>query len=141
MIQHDPNYSVRLTVLESVAIVPGTLPFILERTFDTNNVVRRAAFSIIGSRVEMSTLSIQQRLDLLRYGLVDNCESVRTACSKMLVSGWLGYVGGDVISLLEHFDVESDLELVEKAVKLIFKDKTEDFVDQRFLKFFQNSGF
>ena len=54
-----------------------TLPHILERTRDTDEHVRRAAYKFLAEKVHIKSLTIGQREGLLQRGLGERSEAVR----------------------------------------------------------------
>ena len=67
----DPSAAVRKAVLASIAASYMTLPHILERTRDSKEEVRQAAYAYISKKIHIKSLSIAQRERLLKEGLED----------------------------------------------------------------------
>ena len=63
------------------------MPEILKRTRDIAPEVRKHTFQVLQTKLNMRSLSIQQRVSLLEMGLTDREEAVRKACQEML-RGW-----------------------------------------------------
>ena len=74
---HDPNNVVRRTIVRCIGATRLTLPHILERTRDTDEHVRRAAYKFLAEKVHIKSLTIGQREGLLQRGLGERSEPVR----------------------------------------------------------------
>ena len=74
---HDPNNVVRRTIVRCIGATRLTLPHILERTRDTDEHVRRAAYKFLAEKVHIKSLTIGQREGLLQRGLGERSEAVR----------------------------------------------------------------
>ncbi|XP_068227080.1 condensin complex subunit 3 [Palaemon carinicauda] len=141
----DPNHDVRRAVLSGIAISFQTLPDVLERTRDVNNVVRREAFKVLAQKVHIRSLSIAQRVRLISEGLKDRCESVRKAVEKGLIQSWLRMVNSSVLDLLSCLDVEASVAEAELVLTTLFRensfaDMAENFgldADKRIIEYGQ----
>lgn len=91
---------VRKAVLENIAISKVTLPHIIERTRDSKDDVRQAAYEKLASQVPMKKLTIAQRISLLKHGLFDRNENVRKVCINMLCKEWLKQVDSSLIKVV-----------------------------------------
>ena len=60
---------VRKAILSEICLSPFTLPHIIDRTRDLADEVRAEAYKIIGDRISVKALTIQQRIELLVSGL------------------------------------------------------------------------
>jgi hypothetical protein len=63
------NKDVRKAILGSLAVSDHTIPFIVERTRDLSEDVRRVAFLALTSKVPVASVSIALRATALRRGL------------------------------------------------------------------------
>lgn len=100
LIQFDTSNEVRKSVLDNVGLSRLTLPFILERTKDVKDDVRKYAFLALQKRVPIKVLSISQRSSLLQFGLKDRNVQVQKACISMVHSGWLPSLNGDILKVI-----------------------------------------
>ncbi|XP_064602516.1 condensin complex subunit 3-like [Liolophura sinensis] len=121
LISCDPSPDVRRAVLSCIAPSTRTLTVILDRTRDVKDAVRKTAFQIIADKIHIKTLSIAQRIQLLTDGLNDRSEIVAKTCANQLLQSWLKSFAGNVLELLKCLDVESSVEICEKALTTMFK--------------------
>jgi len=106
----DINALVRKTILLNIAISRKTLPFLIERVRDVNDVNRKTAYNVLSEKVSIRALSIAQRIHLITNGLKnDIVENVKKACGNMLKS-WHRSCDHSYVKLLEALDTESDPE-------------------------------
>lgn len=118
----DTSADVRLAALRSIGLAPETLPHILRRARDVKPEVRRAAYEVIGSKITAKWLSIAQRVELLRDGLRERDESVRTACVAMLRTHWLRKADGRAAAVLGLLDVEAHTDVAELAARELLRE-------------------
>lgn len=102
---HDPNNVVRRTIVRCIGATRLTLPHILERTRDTDEHVRRAAYKFLAEKVHIKSLTIGQREGVLGRGLGDRSEAVRRVVEKEMIPGWLRLSNNNIVQLLHHLDV------------------------------------
>ena len=90
-------------------------------------VVRATAFRVLSEKISIRSFTIRQRCDLLKSGLGDRIESVRTMCEQKLLRAWLNECGGSFAVLLYklHIQINEDLG-VKVATALLTKLNTED---------------
>lgn len=127
LIQNDPSAEVRRAAMLNLISLPATLPYILERARDVNQINRRLVYSRIlkAAGKECFTKIDTKILDqLIKWGLEDREESVRAACKKLIHHDWLGLVDGDLIRLLEHLNVK-DSTTCDKILVCIFEKHPE----------------
>ncbi|PUU77631.1 nuclear condensing complex subunit [Tuber borchii] len=131
--QNDPSADVRRTILYHINPTSETLPYLLERTRDTDPATRRSVFTrLLPSLGDFRHLSIGMREKLLRWGLNDRDESVREAARRMFNYRWLEDVDGDVIEILERLDVTCDGPQggVKELALRGFWEERKDFVEK-----------
>ncbi|KAF8460649.1 nuclear condensing complex subunit [Kalaharituber pfeilii] len=105
-LQNDPSADVRRIILYNLTPTQTTLPYLLERTRDVDNVTRRSVFSrLLPSLGDFRLLSINMREKLLRWGLNDRDEGVRAAAGKMFNYRWIEDAKGDLLEVLERMHV------------------------------------
>jgi len=118
--QKDNNHEVRKCALQNVAGTLVSLPYILERTRDVKDTVRKAAYSVVAKKFLIQNLSISKRIQILKDGLNDTSPSVKDACVMLLMS-WLSSFDGNLLELVERLDVEGSPEVTQMALELVFK--------------------
>lgn len=96
-------------------------PFSTTRTRDVKDIVRKAAYHKIAERISIKTLSIDQKLSLLRNGLNDRSPSVKKTVERILVVNWLKACKESVVNLLSLLDIESDPKTIDQLLHLIFR--------------------
>lgn len=82
----------RVAAVKSVGVSDYTLPYLLMKSRDISPDVRAAVYvKLSDERVELQTLLIKDRYDILLNGLMDHKEFVRCACAQYLRLnlGWL----------------------------------------------------
>jgi len=126
--QKDSSHEVRRCALQNIAPSLVSLPYIVERTRDVKDTVRKIAYSVLAKKFTIQNLSISQRIQLLKDGLNENSLMVKDACISLLFS-WLSSFDGDVIALVTKLDVEESAKVTETALTHIFKTiNPEEFV-------------
>jgi len=106
MMEHDSCKDVRKAAVQNIGVSMETLPYILRRSRDTAVEVRKMCFDVVTSKVDIRSLSIKQRVTLLKNGIDDREDVVQRAC-RDLCNSWLLKKEGDVIALLKCFNVEN----------------------------------
>ena len=81
--------------------------------------VRKTAYRILAEKVNIKSLTIAQRMQLLSNGLHDRSESIKEVCAKELLNGWLKSFDNDIVRLLKCLDVEGCTEIAELALKTV----------------------
>lgn len=71
LMQHDPSADVRKAALLQIDVNSRSLPFILERRRDVDTTIRRLFYSKKMEEIDILSLSIHQRDDILKAGLTD----------------------------------------------------------------------
>ena len=90
IMQNDTGGDVRKTLLTSLPLSPGTLPYLLERARDLDAATRRALYSrLLPTLGDFRHLSLSMREKLLRWGLRDRDENVRKATGKLFYDRWV----------------------------------------------------
>ncbi|KAF8163123.1 nuclear condensing complex subunit [Crassisporium funariophilum] len=116
---HDPSPEVRKAVLVNFPVTVETLPAILDRTRDTDAIIRKVVYNAVlakhttqGEEGEKETLgithprvlSIAQRELIVKNGLGDREPAVRAAAAS-LITTWVHEGQSGVVSLLSLFDL------------------------------------
>ena len=122
----DSSADVRKTVLQSIALTKETIASVLERASDVKESVRMEAYSQVLQRLHVQSLSISQRVSLLKVGLNERSEKVRLACYRVLCEGWLPAKKFHPLALLEGLQVEANEQICVKAIRAIFAYEPND---------------
>lgn len=116
----EKNKDVRKAILGSLAISDHTIPYVVERTRDASEDVRRVAFLALASKVPVASVSIALRAVAARRGLADRAPTVRAACVDML-HRWLDHFEGDALRLLAALDPESHEDVASAVVEALIQ--------------------
>jgi len=103
---HDSHKDCRREALIRLDLNKNTLMKILRRIRDIHEDVRASAFKRL-QQVDVTALTIYDRVVILKTGLKDRVEKVKTACSNMLVSRWFAKKHFDIIKFLRLIDPEN----------------------------------
>ena len=114
---HDPNNVVKRTIVRCIGATRLTLPYILERTRDTDEHVRRAAYKFLAEKVHIKSLTIGQREGVLGRGLGERSEAVRRVVEKEMIPGWLMLSNNNTMQLLHHLDVGNSDQGTKQGAK------------------------
>ncbi|KAI9278371.1 nuclear condensing complex subunit [Phascolomyces articulosus] len=128
LLQHDPSAEVRRVVLFNLDITEETIPYIIERGRDIDGINRRVVF--LKPMVELADfrdLSIEQRHQLLKWGLKDRDPLVRRATSRMIANEWIRHADNNLLEFLERMDVVGDGAVSEDMLHA-FLDTRPDIV-------------
>jgi len=127
LLRYDDSKDVRVQACRSLCVTEGTIPELVSRCRDDNDQVRAQVFKELAARVPVALLGADARAALLDQGLGDRNAKVRDAAAAMLQS-WLAQAGGDVLALLEGFDVEVYEDVAARAVKALLEMEGGDNV-------------
>lgn len=119
-VSKDPSTEVRKAILATMGKNQKTLKAVFKRTRDINDTVRKMAYEFI-SKITVRSLSIEQRERLLKEGLKDRSESVRTCVSNVLLPAWLRFYQGNYIKLVHALDGGIGSEAGTLALQTLFK--------------------
>jgi len=119
-VSKDPQAEVRKAVLATMGKNQKTLQAAIKRTRDIDESVRKMAFEFI-SKVTVRSLSIEQRERLIKDGLKNRSEIVRTYVSNVLMPTWLRYYKGEYISFIHALDAGIGTEAATLALQTLFK--------------------
>ena len=123
VLQNDASADVRRSLLLNLPLVPGTLPYLLERARDLDSATRRTLYSrLLPALGDFRHLSLSMREKLLRWGLRDRDENVRKAAARLFRERWIEDCAGphtateDVQTVTEASlpSIEGLLELLER---------------------------
>lgn len=121
LMQHDPSVDVRKAALLQIDVNPKSLPLILERRRDIDIGIRKLFYSKKMEEIDVLSLTIQQRDEILNSGLTDREASVRQACTDMIFENWIQKANGNLIQFLAGLDVISNTKVAEIALKHFFR--------------------
>ena len=123
VLQNDASADVRRSLLLNLPLIPGTLPYLLERARDLDSATRRTLYSrLLPALGDFRHLSLSMREKLLRWGLRDRDENVRKAAARLFRERWIEDCAGpytateDVQAAKEASppSIEGLLELLER---------------------------
>lgn len=98
---HDPSAEVRRAALFQLDLETALIPSILSRTRDVDVNNRRLAFQASLIDLPHTSLTEEQKLQIIKSGLKDREQAVQRSASK-LVAKW---AGDDLLGLLESFGI------------------------------------
>ena len=114
---HDPNNVVRRTIVRCIGATRLTLPYILERTRNTDEHVRRAAYKFLAEKGHIKSVTIGQREGVLGRGLGERSEAVRRVVENEMIPGWLRLSNNNIMQLLHHLDVGNSDQGTKQGAK------------------------
>ncbi|KAK5584344.1 hypothetical protein RB653_005953 [Dictyostelium firmibasis] len=114
MLRFDTSPDVRVAALNNIVPSKKSLQPILEKTLDINPTIRKNSFIFIGKKIEIRFIPISLRVGLLKNGLKDRDQSVREACSTMLIDYWL-----EKSLEISKFIKNLEVELFEQEVEVV----------------------
>ncbi|CAG8487553.1 10782_t:CDS:10 [Ambispora gerdemannii] len=127
-LQYDPSPEVRRAALFHINYNERTIPLVLERARDIDQVIRKNVFAKVMENIgDFRTLKIEDREKLLHWGLTDRDPAVKQACIKMLSTIWIEQANNNVLEFLERLDVVSS-NIAKEALLAFFaarQDLTE----------------
>jgi hypothetical protein len=89
---HLPRSEVRKSVLWNIPLINATLYHVIKRTRDKDPQIRKSVYLRLLNEPNPVNLTLQQKNDLLKNGLFDRDEKVKTMCLKYLCEKWIGDV-------------------------------------------------
>ena len=122
VLQNDPSAEVRRSLLLNLPLAPSTLPYLLERARDMDQATRRALYSrLLPALGDFRHLSLSMREKLLRWGLRDRDDHVRSAAARLFRERWIEDCAGpqevqesSVKPTLSAPNIDALLELLER---------------------------
>jgi len=109
-LNHDPSFVNRSAAINSLPVTIETLPSIVSRTRDSKLKVRVEALDLLCQKVDVKTLTREQRVEILQSGLSTRYPSTYQAATKMLCCGWMKSVKFDPVKLLELLETTNCAE-------------------------------
>lgn len=90
ILQNDTSSEVRKTLLLNLPLSKKTLPYLLERSRDTDATIRRTLYArVLPTFGDFRHLSLSMREKLLRWGIRDRDEGVRKAAGRLFYDRWI----------------------------------------------------
>lgn len=120
-LERDPHPEVRRAVLRALGCNYFTLDFVLARLQDVKDTVRSQAYIFISERVHVRSLSIANRVTILKLGLNDRSAAVTCVVQDKLIPGWVNAMDGSLFNLLRGLDVEGCSEIAGQVVNVWLK--------------------
>ncbi|EXJ54748.1 hypothetical protein A1O7_10089 [Cladophialophora yegresii CBS 114405] len=120
VLQNDTNAEVRRALLVNLPATPKTLPYLLERARDRDGPTRRALYAKLLPKLgDFRHLSLSMREKLLRWGLRDRDERVRTATARVFREHWIENCAATELanSVEDRGETNGDEETGEKKEK------------------------
>ena len=123
VLQNDASADVRRSLLLNLPLIPGTLPYLLERARDLDSATRRTLYSrLLPALGDFRHLSLSMREKLLRWGLRDRDGNVRKAAARLFRERWIEDCAGphtaiedaQIIKEASPPSIEGLLELLER---------------------------
>ncbi|PJF19834.1 Nuclear condensin complex subunit 3 domain-containing protein [Paramicrosporidium saccamoebae] len=127
LMAHDPVAEVRKAVLGQIDVNETTLEAILLRRRDVDSGIRRFFYAKKMGDIDVRTLSMKQRDNVLRTGLIDRDPNVRRACVEMVFGRWIQAAENNLIQLLMSLDVIGHAPVAEYALKAFYETTPEMF--------------
>src|SRR3990167_647600 len=117
--------SVRKAVLQQIAITKKSILPIISRTRDVSTDIRKRAFTILGSKVDITLLTVEQRVQILDAGINDRDEVVRKECIKLIIT-WLQNQENNPIKLLEFLSVTKYEKVAGDVINILLSSSEVD---------------
>ncbi|PVV04726.1 hypothetical protein BB560_000759 [Smittium megazygosporum] len=124
LMRYDNNPEVRRAVMLGVELNPNTVPFLLERARDTDNVNRRNLFVKILPKINHKIFSIEKREEILSAGIHDRDQIVQKACVQLITTCWLRDADYNLAKLFEGLDVVNSI-IADDTIKAILQEFPE----------------
>lgn len=125
LLQKDKSKEVRKAVIASLPVSPYTMVYILERTRDEADDVRKMAFLVLGEKAYVSDVPKDMLCPMLEKGLRDRVESVVDSATAMITS-WFDTCGGEPLALLREINGRDHPEASELVLKALFRSERLD---------------
>ncbi|ETI20146.1 hypothetical protein G647_08180 [Cladophialophora carrionii CBS 160.54] len=123
VLQNDTNAEVRRALLVNLPATPKSLPYLLERARDRDGPTRRTLYAKLLPKLgDFRHLSLSMREKLLRWGLRDRDERVRSATARVFREHWIENCAATELanSVEDRDETNGDQETGEKKEKMGF---------------------
>lgn len=128
----DPNPKVRMAVVTSIAKTLLTIPHIVGRLWDVDELVRRHTY-VQMSRYSVKNYKVAQRIKILDQGLNDHSEKVRKVVTNIMLPNWIESYQRDYVKFLSALKLDATEDEITKfkaisiqALQEIFKARKPD---------------
>ncbi|KAF0979310.1 hypothetical protein FDP41_001653 [Naegleria fowleri] len=119
MMSSDPNKDVRKETVRRIFLLKQTLRAVLDKVKDVKEDVRSAAYEKIFSTVKMKNFTIQQRVEMINYGLEERDPNVKEQFERLFIEKWFSDFKFDINKFLTILDVIEYEPICEKIIRLI----------------------
>lgn len=123
----DKSKEVRKAVISVLPISSYTLEFIVLRTRDESDDVRKTTYMTLAEKTMLSDVNPSLVPGLLSKGLQDRVESVVEAAQSLVV-GWFDSCGGEPLTLLREMNGGEHVDAAELVLKALFTSERLDAV-------------
>lgn len=113
----DPSVVVRQTVITAIGRNLHTVPYILERLWDTDDRVRRHVYLQMSS-YPVKSYKVVQRLTILEQGLHERADAPRKVVRNVLLPQWLEAYNNNYIDFVSGLKVDANEEELERFRKI-----------------------
>lgn len=116
----DPSIEVRTAIVKDIAMFNNVIDEMLKTTiFDISDTVRKECYNRFLTYPFLSLSSKQSQI-ILKNGLDDKNENIKSLVKKRLLDSWLDECDNDYVVFLQIFGVE-DEDLSEKSLIIMFE--------------------
>lgn len=113
----DPSVVVRQTVITAIGRNLHTVPYILERLWDTDDRVRRHVYLQMSS-YPVKSYKVVQRLTILEQGLHERADAPRKVVRNVLLPQWLEAYNNNYIDFVSGLKIDANEEELERFRKI-----------------------
>lgn len=125
----------RRVILFNIDPVPETLPYIVERARDLDPINRRVVYlKPLSDIPDFRVFGLEERNQILEWGLNDRNALVRKAATKMLCEKWIGHANNNLLEFLERLEVMKPKvsEIAESVLNAFFVSRLDIVSDFSF---------
>eukprot|EP00889_Picochlorum_renovo_P008534 jgi/Picre1/35564/NNA_003025.t1 len=127
VLKSDKSKEVRKAVISVLPISEYTLEFMVLRTRDESDDVRKTTYMTLAEKTVLSDVNPSLVPGLLSKGLQDRVESVVDAAKGLVVS-WFDSCGGEPLTLLREMNGGEHVEAAELVLMALFTSERLDAV-------------
>lgn len=113
----DPSVVVRQTVITAIGRNLHTVPYILERLWDTDDRVRRHVYLQMSS-YPVKSYKVVQRLIILEQGLHERADAPKKVVRNVLLPQWLEAYNNNYIDFVSGLKIDANEEELERFRKI-----------------------
>lgn len=113
----DPSVIVRQTVITAIGRNLHTVPYILERLWDTDDRVRRHVYLQMSS-YPVKSYKVVQRLIILEQGLHERADAPKKVVRNVLLPQWLEAYNNNYIDFVSGLKIDANEEELERFRKI-----------------------